>query len=110
LIHHFKTATTDARLHWFVRRSNQEKIMRVFRVNDFDWWMAETAEQAKSAAIEFYGDEDMVDEVVELTDDQLSSHTFYDEDDETTKTFEQQLLKRIKEGATTPEMFASTEY
>jgi hypothetical protein len=52
----------------------------------------------------------MVDEVVELTDDQLNSHTFHDEDDETTKTFEQQLLKRIKEGATTPEMFASTEY
>lgn len=56
------------------------------------------------------GDEDMVDEVEELTDEQLNSHTFHDEDDETTRTFEAQLLKRIKEGATTPEMFASTEY
>ena len=84
--------------------------MRVFKVNDCDWWMASTAEQAKSAAIEFYGDEDMVDEVEELTDEQLNSHTFHDEDDETTRTFEAQLLKRIKEGATKPEMFASTEY
>jgi hypothetical protein len=89
---------------------NEEQIMRVFKVNDCDWWMAETAEQAKLAAIEFYGDEDMVEEVEELTDEQMNSHTFYDEDDETTRTFEAQLLKRIKEGATEPEMFASTEY
>ena len=72
--------------------------------------MAETAEQAKAASIAFYDDEDMVDEVTELTDEQLDRHTYYDEDDETTRTFAEELRKRIEEGANAPELFASTEY
>jgi hypothetical protein len=87
--------------------------MRVFQVSDCDWWLAETADQARDAAIEFYGGDDCVselDEVVEVPDDELERLQFHDEDDDTSRSFKEQVAKRIKEGANKPELFASTEY
>jgi len=88
--------------------------MKVFRVNDCDWWMAETALQARDAAIEFYGsgvdDVYALDEIAEVSAEAMSRLKVGDEDDGKTRTFSEQVAKRIKEGATKPEMFASTEY
>ena len=88
--------------------------MRVFRVNDCDWWMVETKEQARDAAIAFYGsgpdDVYTLDEIAEVSDEAMDRLKVGDEDDGKTRTFRQQVAKRIKEGVTNPEMFASTEY
>lgn len=89
--------------------------MRVFKVSDCDWWIAETAQQARDSAAQFYGDdaEDCVfdlEEVQELSFEALCGTKYFDEDDRVTRTFAEQLLKRIMEGANTPEIFASTEY
>jgi hypothetical protein len=87
--------------------------MKVFQVSDCDWWMAETAEQARDSAVECYGadlDDFPLDEIDELSDDQMQSLKFYDEDENVTRTFAEQLSRRIREGATKPEIFASTEY
>lgn len=87
--------------------------MKVFQVSDCDWWMAETAEQARESAAECYGtdlDDFPLDEIKELSDEQMVTLKLYDEDEETTRTFAEQFSKRIREGVTKPEIFASTEY
>lgn len=89
--------------------------MRIFQVNDCDWWMAESAEQARNSAIEAYGgdDDDCVlplEEIEEVSATEMERLKFHDEDEEETRTFKEQLAKRIREGAAKPEIFASTEY
>jgi hypothetical protein len=88
--------------------------MRVFRVNDCDWWMAENAQQARTAAIDFYGtgpdDVYALDEIAEVSEEAMDRLKVGDEDDGKTRTFREQVAKRIKDGATKPEIFASTEY
>jgi len=89
--------------------------MRVFQINDYDWFMAETAEQARNAAIELYGSDDddcvlPLNEIEEVSDSEMARLKINDEEDGMTRTFKEQVAKRIKEGANKPEFFASTEY
>jgi hypothetical protein len=88
--------------------------MRVFRVNDCDWWMAKDARQARDAAVSFYGngqdDVYALDEIAEVSEEAMDRLKLGDEDDGKTRTFREQVAKRINDGVTKPEIFASTEY
>lgn len=84
--------------------------MKVWKINDCDWVMASSAEEAKqtlATITEVYEE----DEVRELTDHELDTFHFVDEDekDSPRRTFRQELARRValNEG---PDMFASTEY
>ncbi len=85
--------------------------MKVFMMNDCDWWMAETAEDATRdyvAAGCSSGDED---EPEELDDDQLDHLVFVWEADDGTngrRSFREELNRRVAEGWKS-EFFASTE-
>ena len=88
--------------------------MKVFKVNDCDWWVAENRRDAWEACMRFYGaDESCVfqlSDIVELDDVKLQKMQFFDEDNEVTRTFAEQLALRVAAGITEPEMFASTEW
>lgn len=93
--------------------------LRVFRLNDCDWWIARTLEEAK---VSYQGecgpmdDEEAFDEPRELTDEELDRLKFHDRDDrdrvirKTIRTFREELRQQIKADPTTPRMFACTEY
>jgi hypothetical protein len=90
--------------------------MKVFEMNDCDWWLANSAEEAladirgvsPSAS-------DAPPEIAprELTDEELDRLIFSDdlsEPNAAKRTFREELNRRIAAGVTTPEPFASTEY
>ena len=92
--------------------------MKVFRMNDCDWWMAETLEQAVNDYLKMTGSQsdldrgEMLDDPAELTPHEMASHEFYpDETQDPDKviSFSTELKYRIARGATS-ELFASTEY
>jgi hypothetical protein len=87
--------------------------MKIFKVNDCDWVMATSAEEAKQVLATFT-DVHEDDEVRELTDHELDTFKFIDEDHDEEKdgphpTFRQELARRVAAGDR-PDMFASTEY
>jgi hypothetical protein len=98
--------------------------MKVFRMNDCDWWMAPTLNEAIVAYVRqtgctisdnpdaeelkrFEGAE--IEDPRELTDAELESHNYIDERMREQHSFKVELEKRIREGARS-EMFATTEY
>lgn len=85
--------------------------MKVFRLNDCDWWMAETMEQAKADYLKMTGeDSEIFDDPKELTAQDMEDHEFYpDESVERAIPFSEELRNRIVAGRTS-ELFASTEY
>lgn len=95
--------------------------MKVFAVNECDWWAAETAEEAFKAAMEEMGcetseefrvDGNAFDTPIEIEDaDMLTMHIRTDDGHEGELiSFRDQLNNLIACGARFPLLFASTEY
>lgn len=93
--------------------------LRVFRLNDCDWWAARTLEEAKADYQKCCGpmaDEEAFDEPRELTDAELDRLKFHDRDDadriirKTIRTFREELRQQAHADSITPRMFACTEY
>lgn len=90
--------------------------MKIFQINDCDWWVGESLDACIGDYIANYCDADSVDEDArELTDEELDSLFFTDTDcDERPtgfkRTFREQLAVEIAAGGEFPRMFASTEY
>lgn len=93
--------------------------LRVFRLNDCDWWAARTLEEAKADYQKCCGpmaDEEAFDEPRELTDAELDRLKFHDRDDadriirKTIRTFREELRQQAHADPITPRMFACTEY
>ena len=96
--------------------------IRVFRINDSEWWMARTLAEAKQDYLATVGpmsEEEAFDDARELTDAELDSLQFRDDegidlDGGTEKggkrSFREELQGRIAARATCPQPFASTEY
>lgn len=85
---------------------------RVYKLNDCDWWVARTLEEAKASFQATCGpmdDEEAFDEPYELTDADMDRLKIVDHDDPKTPamTFRQYLDAMAP---TKPDMFASTEY
>ncbi|MBO2698136.1 hypothetical protein [Shewanella algae] len=89
--------------------------MKVFAMNECEWWVGESLESCIADYIEEYGDSDCLDEPYELTASNLDSLTFFvDEREEggelLKRTFKEQLEVEIAQGGVFPRLFASTEY
>lgn len=85
--------------------------MKLFKINDCDWWMAPTLEEAVEDAKGYYGDHpDMWEDARELTDKEMDSTIYsdYETDPPNTRTFREELNLRIAAGAKI-ELFATTE-
>lgn len=97
--------------------------MRVFRMNDCEWWMARTLDEAKQDAAHQWGypsvlpaeKDEMFDEAHELSDEELARLKFVEDaevprDQWVRRTFREELDRRIAAGETKPGLFACTEY
>ncbi len=89
--------------------------IKIYKLNDCDWFAAETLEEAiQCARGEFGYTDDSFDEAYELDDDELDrlQYRFTDDDDKPigTMSFRAALAKRIAEGEQFPFIFASTEH
>lgn len=83
---------------------------KVFRLNDCDWWMATTLEEAIQAAMKETGlprDEAADSNAGEVLYSQLERLVFRD-DDGTRRSFKDELARRAGEDPRV-QMFASTE-
>jgi hypothetical protein len=99
------TPAMDAPLPW-----------RVYRMDDCDWWVARTLEEAKASYQHQTGvDDECIEDARELSDAELDSLYFVDTDDRdrpvkgTRRTFRVELDQRAA-WLSKPELFASTEY
>ena len=93
--------------------------MRVFRLNECDWWMARSLIEAKADYLATFGpmpEDEAFDDPRELSDADLDRLQFVDTDvDEnpikgSRRSFREELQQRIEAGANWPQHFASTEY
>jgi hypothetical protein len=86
-----------------------EPVMKVFRINDCDWWFGSSLEQAIAAYMAETGlpFDEAVDSPRELTPEELAKHTYCD-DDGTTHSFAEEVERMLSEGKANC-LFASTE-
>lgn len=85
-------------------------MLKVFKLNQADWWLAETVEQGVEACCKYYElpqDECIDIEPFEVPDADLDRLTLTDEDG-TKKTF-REALKDMNLESGYPSVFASTE-
>lgn len=93
--------------------------MKIFKMNASDWCAAKTLDDAKLALAKTLGngevDKAFEDEYIEnpheVEDRFLDSLVFTDDDiSATTRSFRQELQRRINKGEVFPQYFASSEY
>lgn len=89
----------------------KKKRIRVFRLNDYDWWAGETLAQVKKDYLKETGmdEEEAFDEPKALTKEEMKKYTIREEDGTQERTFEEELKAMIKAKVDFPCMFASTE-
>jgi hypothetical protein len=96
---------------------------QVYRLNDCEWWLARSLEEAKKDAAECWGftleeaeEEDLFDDPHALDAHALDTLTFVDhfEDTPVRRTFREELALRVSEGKQkgdlAPQLFATTEW
>lgn len=90
--------------------------MKVFQMNDCDWWLAPSLDEAKADYIREMGaSPEELEDAFELDDTALDRLNFTDDralpDGELVKRpFREELERRIAAGDTGPGFFASTEW
>lgn len=94
----------------------KQETWNVYEMNDCDWWLARSPQEAINDAAKYYGckpdDEELVATTPrKLSDDELAELQYHLDDNHTgdTHSFKAELNKRIKSGPV-PQMFASTEF
>ena len=87
----------------------------VFAMNDCDWWVARSLDEAIASYFEAIGDDNqkMTDGAHELSETDLDRLQFTDpgrdQQDPVRRSFREELARRVAEGIRGPGMFASTE-
>lgn len=86
--------------------------IRVFRMDDMEWWAGESlaacvAEGRRLAGDDCYPDEPS--EQYELSDEAMQRLTFVDEDG-STRSFADELARRVAAGEEFPQPFAAEDY
>lgn len=107
-----RTKAMDLHIRQFQPITENSSTMRVFEVGEGDWWIANSAEEARNLAISTYGDSETlyrIEEVVCLEGDILDTITFHD-DDGKTRTFRQELERRLADPDPKPQHFASDQF
>jgi hypothetical protein len=100
--------------------SENERLVlpwRVYRMDDCDWWVARTLEEAKASYKHATGvDDERIENARELTEAELDKLHYFDTDDRDRpikkyrRTFRAELVQRVAAGLEKPELFACTEY
>lgn len=85
--------------------------IRVYRMDDMEWWAGESlaacvAEGRAQCGDDCYSDDN---EQYELSDEQMQRMKFIDEDG-STRSFADELARRIAAGETFPQPFAAEDY
>lgn len=86
--------------------------MKVYRVNDCEWYMALTLDEAIAKAMEDSGlprDEAADGDACEVSPDEMNRLIFVEDDDLTKRTFAEELALRVADGQPA-QAFATTEY
>ena len=89
--------------------------MKVFRINDYEWYAAETLDEAIAEAVRMSGlpADEAADDPVEITEKEMDQLTFFDDmsdpESSQTRSFREQLQKMIDDGTKFPAYFAGTE-
>lgn len=96
--------------------------IKIFKMNDCDWWAAETLDEAKLDCVHTFGGvwpedaEEFLDDPYEVGDEHLDKLWFVDADEmdangePVRRTFREELNRMIESGEEFPCPFASTEY
>lgn len=89
--------------------SNQN--LRVFRMDDCDWWIGESADSCIEDRQSTYGPDEDFDreEVHGLSDEQMQA-LVYTDGNGSQRTFKEQLGIEIASGGDFPRLFATTEF
>jgi hypothetical protein len=98
---------------------NQHGEWHIYQLNDCDWYVARTLEEAIACAIEFTGSsrEDVLDgshgTPCQLDEEALDRKQFTEtdefENEIATRPFREELRLRVEAGLSEPEQFATTE-
>lgn len=84
-------------------------ILKIYKINDCDWYVASSLKEAISKALEDYdNDEDYIENPYELSDEELDKLIFYDIDTDTQMSFREALNKISPDDC--PVIFASSEF
>lgn len=87
--------------------------IKVFQLNDCDWWAGSDLESVKAAYLAETGvdQDEAFDEPYELSEAQIERLKFRrDDDNHTEATFKEELERMVAEGQKFPCFSASTEY
>ena len=89
--------------------------MKVFKLNDLDWWAGDDLESVKAAYMAETGMDaaEAFDDPRECTEQEMRENEFYQGEPgapETTVSFAQQLENMIGQKVVTPCVFAVSEY
>ena len=97
--------------------TEENQSWRVFRMDDYDWWIARSLEEAKASYKNEVGVDDKdIEDARELTEEELDRLHYVDVDEgerpvkKSRRTFRAELAQRIAAGLSKPELFACTEY
>ena len=88
--------------------------MKVFRMNDYDWWADETLEKAianyRADQLTMVNEDDIdTSDAYEVSDEAMEALRYHD-DNGPTWSFREELNRRIAAGEPFPCLFASTEW
>ena len=91
--------------------------MKVYKLNDYDWWAGNTLEEVKKSYINETGvsKEEAFEEPYEVSEADMNKLKFYttehnDKGEEITRTFREELDYIIKEGQKFPCAFACMDW
>lgn len=87
------------------------KKAKIYRMNEIDWWCDFSKEEALKNYYNFTGEEpeEMLDEPIELTEEDMIRLKYCDEDGKTVRTFKAELEIILKNNQA-PCFFGSLEY
>jgi hypothetical protein len=90
---------------------SRTNTIKVFRMDDMEWWAGESLEVCvtegrRQCGAECYPDGD---EQYELSEEAMQRLKFID-DDGTTRTFAEELARRIAAGESFPQQFAAEDW
>lgn len=94
------------------KNGKREETVKVFALNDCDWYAATSLKDAIRGWKQDTGmGDDELDNPHELTEADMLYYKFIDEDKpEEKRTFKDELQRRVVKGEKFPQFFATTEY
>lgn len=88
--------------------------MKIYKLNEYEWWAADSLEEAKQACLKQTGmdESEAIEDPYELSEEEMDNLFFIDDEgpERRTITFQQALDELMSRGQKFPCIFASTIY